>query len=195
MGVTERISGTEALGGGSCLAGPTTVLSPRPFPLRFAVTEAASALRAAGFPRKLHGLGRGAGPRTAGGSPESHPPLPHTARGGCAVGPRPRGGTHAPRKREAAPGPPPRWEQCGASGCSAARDPGARSPERRWLREGTSGRAGERARADVSAAVPPREPWARRGARLQSGAAGRCGGRGRGPGDASRPLRGRGPRG
>lgn len=118
-----------------------------PSPLRDAVTGAASALRSAGCPRKLHGPGRGAEPWL----PRSRPPPPRTARGGSAARLRPPDGAQAPRKREAAPGPPPQREQCGASGCSAAREPGARSAGGRATQR-ASGRA--RTKAGERAAVP-----------------------------------------
>lgn len=182
------------MGGGSSPTGETRVPSPRSSPRHFAVTGAASAFRIAGCARKLHGPGRGAGPRSC------PPPPPRTARRGSATRPQPPDGAQAPRKREAAPGPPPQREQCGASGCSAAREPGARSPERgartaERANEPASRRAGERAdEGRRGRSRPSLKPWARRGARLQSGAAGRCGRQGCGPGAASSRLRGRGPR-
>lgn len=141
------------MGDGSWPAGQGSPLRAH-LSLHFAVTGAVLALRDAGCPRKLHGSGRGAGPWLR----RSGPPPPRTAWRGNAVRPRPPDGAQAPRKREAAPGPPPQREQCGASGCSAARDPGARSPEpgaRTAERavERSSGRA--RARAGERAEVPP----------------------------------------
>lgn len=143
--------------------------------------------RAAGCPRKLHGPGRGAEPWL----PLSGPPPPRTPRGGSAARPRPPDGAQAPRKREAAPGPPPQREQCGASGCSAARDPGARSPERGRPSERPSGRA--KTKAGERAAVPPQSHGrgAARGcraARLEG-----AGGRGEGLGPPLAGSEGAGP--
>lgn len=151
------------------MARRTRVPSPRPsFP---ALCSYRSGLGSpgSGCPGKLHGSGRGAGPWLR----RSGPPPPRTAWRGNAVRPRPPDGAQAPRKREAAPGPPPQREQCGASGCSAARDPepGAQSPERGRLSERSSGRAGGRGRGQASAqrSLPKAMGAARRAAAERRG--------------------------
>jgi hypothetical protein len=200
-GVAETTARGRALPPG----GREEVSSRRPPPPLFAGAEAPSAVGAGGVLGSCMAQGeRGAGPQPAGSAacPPRAPP-PRTARGrSCSRAVATRWRLRAEKalgRSRAAPAarPPPPRKQCGASGRSAALgrtpDTGARAAER----------ASESAAGQAGAGRPLREPWARRGAGPEIGAAQRLEGPGRGPGaTSSRHLhqhryrhqhRGRGP--